>query len=122
MYNETYVCRNQSCEVTPVGLRKSIKKLFDKNNVINDSTNDEAESDDAKSHKDYETSCDNSDNEDYIIDKDYDSSISYSPHERKGKKRKDITHDNTREDIKELKLNSSTESLDEIESLHNHTL
>jgi len=40
-----------------------------------------------------------------------DSSSSYSPIKNKGKKRKDVTHDNTREDIKELKTNSSSESL-----------
>jgi len=39
------------------------------------------------------------------------SSSSYSLIKNKGKKRKDVTHDNTREDIKELKANSSSESL-----------
>lgn len=47
-----------------------------------------------------------------------DSSISYSPHQSKGKKRKDVTHDNTREDIKELKPNSPNESLGKIMSSH----
>lgn len=41
-------------------------------------------------------------------------SIPDSSHQKKGKKRKDITHDNTREDIKELKTDSSSESLEEI--------
>ncbi|XP_071573079.1 transcription termination factor 2 [Temnothorax nylanderi] len=39
------------------------------------------------------------------------SSPSYSPIKTKGKKRKDVTHDNTKEDIKELKPNSSSDSL-----------
>lgn len=48
-----------------------------------------------------------------------DSSDSYSPIKTKGKKRKDTTHDNTREDIKELKPNSSNESLSNINFINN---
>lgn len=50
-----------------------------------------------------------------------DSSI-YSPVKNKGKKRKDITHDNTKEDIKELKPNSSSESLTNINFIDNDNL
>lgn len=64
------ICRSQSCESTPVGLRKNIRQLFRKNKIIisDDSTTDGAESD-----EEYKTSHDNSDasNEDYIEDKDY---------------------------------------------------
>jgi len=38
-------------------------------------------------------------------------SLSYSPIENNSRKRKDVSHDNSRENIKELKLNSSNESL-----------
>lgn len=42
-------------------------------------------------------------------------SISYSPVQSKNRKRKDISHDYTKEDIKELKHNSSEESLTHLE-------
>ncbi|KYQ50706.1 Transcription termination factor 2 [Trachymyrmex zeteki] len=70
--------------------------------TINDFNN----SDSAKSlHEDYD--------EKYYSDlnSDSDSSLSCSRIKNKSKKRKDVTHDNTREDIKELKLNSSNDSL-----------
>ncbi|XP_029679622.1 transcription termination factor 2-like isoform X2 [Formica exsecta] len=61
-----------------------------------------------------------------IIDSDSDkenladSLISYSPikNRKYNKKRKDISHDNTREDIKGLKLDSSIESLVECNNTH----
>lgn len=40
-----------------------------------------------------------------------DSLLSYSSIENNSRKRKDVSHDNSRENIKELKLNSSNESL-----------
>ncbi|XP_029671869.1 uncharacterized protein LOC115240701 [Formica exsecta] len=46
-----------------------------------------------------------------------DSLISYLPIKNNNKKRKDISHDNSREDIKGLKLDSSNESL-EYNNLH----
>lgn len=49
-----------------------------------------------------------------------DTATSYSPFGKKGTKRKDVTHDNTREDIKEFKFNSSNESLDEINNACKH--
>ncbi|EFN78730.1 Transcription termination factor 2 [Harpegnathos saltator] len=114
--------RNSSSEVTPSS-KKNIRRLFDKNNVISDeSTSDEGLRDEAESDE-YKTSydSDNGSDPDYTNNKDYDSSISYSPHEKKGKKRKDVTHDNTREDIKGFKFNSSSESFDEINKpLHDH--
>ncbi|XP_012532592.1 transcription termination factor 2 [Monomorium pharaonis] len=55
-----------------------------------------------------------------INDSESDSSSSYSRIKNKGKKRKDITHDNTREDIKELRPNSSSESSITDNSDHNN--
>ncbi|KYN21248.1 Transcription termination factor 2 [Trachymyrmex cornetzi] len=51
-------------------------------------------------------------NEEYYSDfnSDADSGL-FSSRIKKSKKRKDVTHGNTREDIKELKLNSSNDSL-----------
>ncbi|XP_032689169.1 transcription termination factor 2 [Odontomachus brunneus] len=117
-YNTTPT-KSQSSEDTPVGFRKNIKKLLGKKKIV---ISDDSTSDETESNEDYKTSHDDSDisDEDYIGDKDYDSSVSYSPHQSKGKKRKDVTHDNTREDIKELKPNSSNESFGKIMSLHDH--
>lgn len=65
-------------------------------------------SEDSEQTNDYE------DNEEYHTISDFNNSDSdsyLSPIKNKGKKRKDLTRDNTREDIKELKPNSSSDSL-----------
>ncbi|RLU25547.1 hypothetical protein DMN91_001703 [Ooceraea biroi] len=52
-----------------------------------------------------------SDSDEDYTEETHDWSISYSPVKKNSKKRKDISHDTTREDIKELKHSSSNESL-----------
>ncbi|KAG5345372.1 TTF2 factor, partial [Acromyrmex heyeri] len=74
---------------------------------------------DSDSDSDYEQMDDHENNEAYhTIDNDFNNfdstknfCLSSSRIKNKSKKRKDVTHDNTREDIKELKLNSSNDSL-----------
>ncbi|KMQ96635.1 transcription termination factor 2 [Lasius niger] len=65
------------------------------------------------SGEEYHTFNDSDSDKEYVEEKDYErgSSISYSPIKNSSRKRKDISRDNTREDIKGLKLNSSNESL-----------
>ncbi|XP_029158221.1 transcription termination factor 2 isoform X2 [Nylanderia fulva] len=74
-----------------------IKRIVQGKNTITDSESDSNKSQEQEYHT--------------FNDSDIDSLPSYSPIVHSNRKRKDISHDNTREDIKGLKLNSSNESL-----------
>ncbi|KYM75325.1 Transcription termination factor 2 [Atta colombica] len=106
---------------TPV-VRPNINKKTRRYMLDSESDSDYEQIDDHENNEAYHTINDfNSDSkssrenydEEYYSDfnSDSDSCLSSSQIKNKSKKRKDVTHDNTREDIKELKLNSSNDSL-----------
>ncbi|XP_011647072.2 transcription termination factor 2, partial [Pogonomyrmex barbatus] len=96
-------------------LRNKNKKKIKKYKILDSS--DEDNDSERTNHED--------DKEEYHSINDFSNiynSDSDSPTESRGKKRKDVTHDNTKEDIKELKLNSSNDSLTDESFVNNNNL
>ncbi|KAL0133557.1 hypothetical protein PUN28_000943 [Cardiocondyla obscurior] len=99
--NKVIISDDDDDNDTPILVNRNKKKYNELN--FTDSYDDSYDREDDDSNE-------NSNNEEYHSSSDSDSAASHSLIKLKGKKRKDITHDNTREDIKESRLNSSSDS------------